>query len=79
MKDWLKNNVAFIMALYVVFVWSIASLFVLWIVRENTTLLVALYASSIGMPIGLVLGYWYSSSSGSAKKTEILEAQNKTP
>jgi hypothetical protein len=78
MKDWLKDNIANVIALFVAAVWGFCTCFIMYTVKDQNTL-VTIYTGSVTIIFAGIVGYWFKSSSGSAKKTEILEAQSKTP
>jgi len=80
MKDWLKNNFSYLLGFLIGLIWAIVTVYLFYMIahfpQADFTAITALYAT-VSTTFGVVVNYHFGSSSGSAKKTEIIEAQSK--
>ena len=75
MKTFLKDNFAYLGGFRIGFVWAVVTVYLFWMIahfpKADFTAITALYAT-VSTTFGIVVNYHFGSSSGSAKKTELL-------
>lgn len=79
MKTFLKDNFQYLLGFLIGLVWATVSCYLFYMIahypKADFTAITALYAT-VSTTFGIVVNYHFGSSSGSAKKTELLNEKS---